>query len=208
VQNILKSVELYNPTVKQFTLLNDLQVGRVYHAASLLQNGKILITGGQTQQYPEGDSSAEIYDVVAGSTPAAPMSTYRMNQSSIALADGTVMILGGNGGMIVAGTRLPYLATFGGNPIPGGALPTVEIYDPVTQAFISGPSAPISGSVPTQQASANLNTPTISQALSSDGSHVVFSESYTSLTDTLGTFYDLTNANTYVSAIPAPSTAQ
>src|SRR5262245_27766187 len=81
---------------------------RVYHTATLLLNGKVLITGG-------GRSSAELFDPITGTfTTTGEMTTARSSHSATLLMDGRVLIAGGN--------------------YPG-SLGTAELYDPATGMF-------------------------------------------------------------------------
>ncbi len=89
---------------------------RAVHAATLLSNGKVLITGGM-----EGNdvytSSAEIYDPATGAFVAAGnMSQSRAGHSATRLPDGKVLIVGGS--------NTEWLAS-------------AEIYNPAAGAFAS-----------------------------------------------------------------------
>jgi hypothetical protein len=65
---------------------------RMYHTATLLSNGLVLIAGGA------GDTSAELYDPLIGKfSPTGPMTTIRSVHTATLLADGRVLIAGGSG---------------------------------------------------------------------------------------------------------------
>jgi len=87
---------------------------RTGHAASLLQSGKVLITGGLNETtYLD---SALLYDPATGLiTPTGSMVAARANHTSTLLNDGRVLITGGEDGT--------------------GALQTAELYDPVAGTF-------------------------------------------------------------------------
>jgi len=85
---------------------------RMYHTATLLQNGKVLVAGGYT---PGGNrSSAEIYDPTAGTwTATGSMSVKRSSHTATLLPNGKVLIAGGWDGT-------------------SGVVASAEIYDPAT----------------------------------------------------------------------------
>jgi Galactose oxidase, central domain len=136
---------------------------RIYHTATLLLNGKVLITGGL-------DASAELFDPDTGTfTATGNMTTARSHHSATLLPDGRVLITGGSSaGNLGAGelydpslgifTRTGRLVTTGLEShtatllnngkvlIAGGAkvarcgcyddvAATPELYDPITGAF-------------------------------------------------------------------------
>jgi len=86
---------------------------RIGHTATLLLNGKVLITGG-------GRSSAELFDPATGMfTTTGDMTTSRSGSSATLLSDGRVLIAGGG---IGEGRNFRWLASS-------------EIYDPSTETF-------------------------------------------------------------------------
>ncbi len=109
---------LYDPSSGVFTLLpNALLVPRANHAATLLSNGQVLVTGGRN-----GDgvlASAELFDPATGRSTAlsAAMSMPREEHAATLRPDGTVLITGGRN------------AT--------GLLDSMEVYDPATRAFVA-----------------------------------------------------------------------
>ena len=78
----------------------DMSIARAGHTATLLTDGRILITGGVTPlpslpPYSEATSSAELYDPASGtSSPAGNMSVARSGHLAILLLNGKVLILG------------------------------------------------------------------------------------------------------------------
>jgi WD40 repeat protein len=120
----LNSAELYNPATGTFsyttflgtttqTTLNDV---RQHHTATLLNNGMVLIAGGDN--YTTGIlNSAELYD------PATETFSYtnfmgdqREYHTATLLTNGMVLMAGGKG-------------------FDGNSLATAELYDPVAQSF-------------------------------------------------------------------------
>ena len=97
---------------------------RARHTATLLANGKVLITGG-TAAYSSGYlASAELYDPGTGSfSPTGSMPITRYGHTATLLANGKVLIVGGGGDT-------------------DGALASVELYDPGTGSFSQTGSMP------------------------------------------------------------------
>jgi hypothetical protein len=102
--NTLDSAEIYDPVANKFTATpGTLWAARAYHAATLLADGNVLITGGVDEAgVPVGSTagsgpSAEIYDLGDGTffQVAAPMLTARSQHTATLMANGKVLIAGG-----------------------------------------------------------------------------------------------------------------
>ena len=61
----LLSAELYNPATGTFTPTGSLNTARVYHTATLLNNGTVLIAGGYDNN-GNTSASAELYNPATG----------------------------------------------------------------------------------------------------------------------------------------------
>jgi hypothetical protein len=117
----LASAELYDPVAGTFTSTGSMTTGRYVQTSTLLNNGKVLITGGYN---PTGGSgalqSAELYDPVSGTfSSAGSMTTVRYGHTATLLNNGAVLIAGG------------------WNNIYNTPLASAEIYDPVAATFTS-----------------------------------------------------------------------
>src|SRR6185436_19407665 len=70
---------------------------RYLHTATLLSDGRVLVTGGYVILGGSlASSSTEIYDPSTDAwTPAAPMRVQRASHAAVRLADGRVLVAGG-----------------------------------------------------------------------------------------------------------------
>lgn len=99
-----------------FTLTGQMNDGRFNQTATLLNNGKVLITGG-TDSSAAATASAELYDPVAGTfTSVGSMTAARQSHTATLLSNGEVLITGGQDAQ-------------------GNFLSSAEIYDPNTGMF-------------------------------------------------------------------------
>jgi acetyl-CoA carboxylase carboxyltransferase component len=86
--------ELYDPVTGSFSPTGSMLSPRRDHTATLMANGKVLITGGWDGR--SSMASAELYDPVTGSfSSIGSMATARAGHTATLLGSGTVLITGG-----------------------------------------------------------------------------------------------------------------
>jgi hypothetical protein len=131
------------------------------HAATVLQNGKVLVTGGGTSLPNSTLSDVEIYDPNTNTwTPAASMAHARRSHTATLLPNGTVLVLGGDDSSSAeiydpaantwtAAANLPpnrranaavllqsgLVLVIGGSVSGDTALPNAALYDPVANTW-------------------------------------------------------------------------
>jgi hypothetical protein len=114
-QNDLASAELYDPATGTFTATGSMTVPRYGAAATLLNNGKVLITGGSIPNPTNGSfawNTAELYDSATGTfTATGNMANPRYIHTETLLNNGLVLVTAGS--------------------VPGIS----ELYDPSTGTF-------------------------------------------------------------------------
>ena len=96
----ISSAELYDPVTGTFSDISSMSARRESHAATPLQDGRVLITGGTISlgvwPFWQSLTDAEIYDPLAGTfTPTGSMNVPRYGHTATLLADGRVLIAGG-----------------------------------------------------------------------------------------------------------------
>ena len=93
------TAELFDPKTGRFTATGRMHDGRTFHEATLLADGRVLITGGDPDGWKYGGpflASAEIYDPATGRfRSTGPMLDAITSHSATLLADGRVLIAGG-----------------------------------------------------------------------------------------------------------------
>ncbi len=127
-------IELYNPTTGEFDQVGELPEGgaRAFHTATLLQDGRVLIAGGEAHLVGTRESlrSALVIDPtdptnVKVSETGIAMQSARTGHTAVLLSDGRVVLVGGR-----------ILNTMDPAPENQTYLRTIEIYDPDNKLFV------------------------------------------------------------------------
>ncbi|MBI3298308.1 MAG: hypothetical protein HYZ75_09105 [Elusimicrobia bacterium] len=119
---------VFDPRTTQWTNVGAMQVPRFNHTATLLPNGRVLITGGQTTTAGAVTTDCDLFDPQTNSFTttacgsAGVMSMERAGHTASLLHNGRVLAVGG------------YRAAGGGFAV------TTEVYDPVANGWSAGPA--------------------------------------------------------------------
>jgi hypothetical protein len=119
--NALASAELYDPAGGTFTPTGDLTVPRWGHTATLLSDGRVLITGGSRTADASliALASAELYDPASGTfSPTGDLTVPRLGHTATLLSDGRVLVAAGI------------------EARDASVLASAELYDPATGKFM------------------------------------------------------------------------
>jgi hypothetical protein len=97
------SAEVYDPATDAFTAVGPMNVAREEHAATLLPDGKVLVTGGNTVEFGEqvAAGSAELYDPDTNTFALTALMTARRldHTATMLLQSGQVLVAGGADGL-------------------------------------------------------------------------------------------------------------
>lgn len=93
----LTSAEIYDAGTHTFTATGSMSEGRAAQAATVLNDGRVLVTGGDGADTELPVASAELYDPSTGTfSSVGDMTTERVGHISVLLANGLVLIAGGD----------------------------------------------------------------------------------------------------------------
>jgi Galactose oxidase, central domain len=136
---VTDTAELYNPATETFSLTASMDLARTNHTATLLDDGSVLIAGGQG---PGFTATAQLYyPKPARFKATGSMVNNRLQFQATLLTDGEVLVTGG--------------LTQTGGPVP---LTAAELYDPRNRTFSSTGSMLVPR---TQHASTRLSDGTV-----------------------------------------------
>ncbi len=114
----ISSAEIYDPTAGTFAPTGSLITARFGNSSTLLQDGKVLIAGGQDAN--NAVLSAELYDPSAGTfSDTGSLNLARSGQTATLLTSGQVLLVGG-----------------GASSVAQQLLNSSELYDPTLGVFI------------------------------------------------------------------------
>lgn len=125
----LDTAELYDPVTNTFTAIADrMRSVRTSHAATRLADGRVLLTGGQTNNNGDGTATAELFDPATQTftSVTAAMASPRGGHASVLLNDGKVLVMGGYNNDCAS-------------------LNSAEVFDPSTQLFTAVASTMATG---------------------------------------------------------------
>jgi hypothetical protein len=116
------TAEIYDPALGAFVQTGSLFTARGSHAAALLADGRVLVTGGAGND-AAAPLGTEIYDPSTGEfSPAGNLSVPRKSHAAVALTDGRVLVVGG------------------ADPSSQAGVPATEIFDPTANRWSAGPA--------------------------------------------------------------------
>lgn len=120
--------ELFDPATESFATAASLNQARWYPSVTLLSDGRVLVVGGWSEDGPDTEkiylASAEIYDPARGVWEmVSPAHVARAKHIAVPLSGGRVAIAGGQDA--------------------NGILSSVEVYDPVQDAWIQLEDMPL-----------------------------------------------------------------
>jgi len=114
----VSKLEVYDSKKGKFEIAGELEIPRQFHTATLLNDGRVLVTGGSQEGLKATLSSTEVYDPKTNKIYSiSPMNNKRIGHAAVLLNDGTVLIIGGS----------DYVS------IP--RIKTAEVFDPKSNKF-------------------------------------------------------------------------
>jgi hypothetical protein len=92
----LKDCEIFNPATEEWTVVSPMSIGRYNHAATLLNDGRVLVTGGGTDNLTT--NQCEIYNPNTNTWEfTSNMLEERSDHAALLLSNDRVFVCGGDG---------------------------------------------------------------------------------------------------------------
>ena len=121
------TAEIYDPATDVFTPTGPMSSASGNHAAALLPDGRVLISGGDGNDPAAPPLGTEIFDPVSGQfSSAGDLQAPRDSHSAVTLTDGRVLVIGGEVPPELAGRV-------------GVGVSATEIFDPAIGRWSAGP---------------------------------------------------------------------
>lgn len=163
--NLVATAELYDPTSGTWSETAPMAVGRTGHTATALADGKVLVAGGR-DGFDTALDSTEVYDPgaidgVASWSLGPTMSGARFAHTATALAEGRVVVAGGQDDRVLLATAEVYEPVGGGTWRATGAMRGARRSHTAT-ALADGKVLVAGGEGPVPLASAELYDPATS----------------------------------------------
>lgn len=158
-ERMVATAEIYDPADRSFRAVAPMSLARGSHNATILPDGRVLVTGGWTPEGPAG--SVEIYDPETDRwTPGPDMVAARVSHNATRLPGGRILLVAGDGPpgtaelfdpdgarfvpgpplVEDAGAYLPTALSDGRVLVTGGATAETQIFDPTTETFVAAGS--------------------------------------------------------------------
>ena len=134
----------WDTTLQRMNPVPDMNEDRAAHTATLLQDGRVLISGGMRYAGPDNNgyrtevtNSVELWDPEMWAfVPMQPMNEPRAFHQAVLLDDGRVLVIGGSRGFGGSGAISSFEHAL------ASGMRTTEIFDPVQGNWQQGPNLP------------------------------------------------------------------
>ena len=95
-QTVTSAVELYDPQAGSWSSAEGLDKGRVFHTATRLRDGRVVVAGGYESNAPVSFDTAELFDPIGGTwASVGNLGFAREGHTATLLGNGDVLVAGG-----------------------------------------------------------------------------------------------------------------